>query len=188
MITLNCYKTQATFLSIRVYWHSFPGMGSDLLLGCSKFYISFCFFHPVCLAFTQHSGPSLQIAFPAAEKGLDFQEAQPSLLNTKWFLLSEMRTSNILQNLSVWMGLRATSKGLWAFVVVWFFFCNRLWNGSWHCFSCDIVAWIGTTGLWDSPLMSAPQHPFPALPCTVLSTRPPCLREDTMCRCGNKSD
>lgn len=124
--------------------------------------------------------------FYSSRKGLDFQEAQPSLRSTKWFLLSEMRTSNILQNLSVWMGLRATSKGLWAFVVVWFFSCNRLWNGSWHCFSCDIVAWIGTAGLWDSPLMSAPQHPLPAVPCTILWAHPPCLRKDTMCRCAIK--
>lgn len=134
-------------------------MGWNPLLGCSKFYISCCFFHSIYLAFTQDSGPSLQIVFTAAERGSNFQEAQPSLQNTKWYLLSEMRTFNILQNLPVWMGLRATSKGLWASVVC-FFFCNKLWNGSWHCFSCDIVAWIGTTGLWDSSLTSVQQHPF----------------------------
>lgn len=133
--------------------------------------------------------PLCKIAFTAAERGSTSKKPNPPCeRNTKWFLLSEMRTSNILQNLSVWMGLRATSKGLWAFAVVWFFFGNRLWNGSWHCFSCDSVAWIGTTGLWDSPLMSALQHPFPALPCTILWTHPPCVRGDTMCRCGNKSD
>lgn len=160
MIALNCYKTLYTFLSIHVYGHSFPGMSSNQLLGSNKFCISFCFFYSIYLAFTQGPGPSLQIVFTAAERGSNAQEAQPSLQNTRLFLLSEIGTSNILQNLSVSAGLRETSKGLWAFVVVRFFFCNRLWSGSWHCFSCDTVAWIGTTGLWDSSLTSVQQHPF----------------------------
>lgn len=163
-------------------------MGLNPLLWCSEFYIFFCFFHSIYLAFTQQSGHSLQIVFTAAERGSNFQEAQPSLQNTKWFLLSEMRTSNILQNLSVWMGLRATSKGLWASLVLWFFFCNRLWNGSWHCFSCDIVAWIGTTGLWDSSLMSVPQHPFLLFSAKFYELDHP-ISEKTQCvDIGSKSD
>lgn len=125
--------------------------------------VSFVFSSAFFILFVWHlpNTPDLlfKLFFTAAERGSTFSEAQPSLQNTKWFLLSEMRTSNILQNLSVWMSLRATTKGLWAFVVVWFFSCNRLWDESWHCFSCDTVAGIGTAGLWDSPLMSAPQDP-----------------------------
>lgn len=82
----------------------------------------------------------------------------------------------------------ATSKGLWASVVVWFFFCNRLWNGSWHCFSCDIVAWIGTTGLWDSSLTSVQQHPFLLSSAKFYELDHP-ISEKTQCAdIGNKSD
>lgn len=41
------------------------------------------FFYSVYLAFIRNSGPSFQIVFTAAERGSNFQEAQPSLQNTK---------------------------------------------------------------------------------------------------------
>jgi len=103
---------------------------------------SFLFPSAFSLLFTWHLPKTLDLLFKfflQQQKRAQTSRSPTLPANTKWFLLSEMRTSNILQNLYVQMGLRATSKGLWASVVVWFFFCNRLWNGCWHCFSCDIV-------------------------------------------------
>lgn len=152
------------------------------------FYIFFYLLHSVYPEFTQNFGLTLQIAFAVAERGSNFRKTQPSLQHTKWFLLSEMRTSNILHNLPVWMGLRVTSKGLWASVLVCFSFCNRLWNGSWHCFSCDIVAWIGTTGLWDSLVMSVQQHLFLLSSAKFYELHHP-ISEKTQCAdAGSKSD
>lgn len=163
-------------------------MGSNPLLGCSRFFISFCFFHSGYLAFIRLWTFSSN-CFYSSRKGLKLPRSPT--LPAKHQMISAQRDENIqypAEPVCV-NGSQGNIQRVMSFCCcVFFFFCNRLWNGSWHCFSCDIVAWIGTTGLWDSSLTSVQQHSFLLSSAKFYELYHP-ISEKTQCAdIGSKSD
>lgn len=159
-------------------------MGSNPLLG-------FIFPSAFSILFTWHLPETLDLLFKLflqQQKGAQTSDkpnlpAKHQMISVQWDENIQYPAEPVCVN-----GSQGNIQRVMSFCCCVVFLCNRLWNGSWHCFSRNIVAWTGTTGVWDSSLTSVQQHPFLLSSAKFYELDHPISVKAQRADIGNKSD